>query len=89
MGGSFDDFNRYRQRLQFSKPGAVTPYVGPEMLLDRHGLRSVRYAVGLAFQAGGGDLDCDIGYFYENGEQPVIQSRHMLSTAIHFSSPCE
>jgi len=85
MGGSIDDFNRYRQRIRFSNSAAVTPYAGPEMLFDRNGLRSMRYATGLNFETGGGKIDVDIGYFYENGEQPGISSRHMLSTTIEFA----
>jgi hypothetical protein len=85
MGGSIEDFNRYRQRIQFSKSAAVTPYAGPEMLFDRNGLRSMRYAAGLEFQTGGGKLEFDLGCFYENGEQPGISSRHMLSTTIELA----
>lgn len=85
IGGSVEDFNRYRQRVQFSKNGRVTPYAGPEMLFDHHGLRSMRYAAGLEFKTASGKLEVDIGYFYENGEQPGISSRHMLSTTIEFA----
>jgi hypothetical protein len=77
------DYFRLRNRVRISPPGRIAPYVGAELFVDAHGVRSVRYSVGLRRELRE-DFVIDFGYFFEDRRPMPAGERHMFGTSFHW-----
>jgi hypothetical protein len=77
------DYFRFRNRFRIVRPGDTAPYAGIEVFVDAHGLRSMRYSIGLR-RGLGKDFVIEFGYFFEDRRPMPAGERHMFSTSFHW-----
>ncbi|MCW5978891.1 MAG: DUF2490 domain-containing protein [Bryobacteraceae bacterium] len=73
------DYNRYRERLRFSRNGRWSPYAGTEAFFTDHGWATTRWGCGVKRNLGRRDA-IEFGYWYETKRFMGPGIRHMFVT---------